>query len=84
MDILLTLYAYTIVLNVSMIMALTSEILRGDSVHEVVVRCGWAVVFILSGFIGWLTLVVRRWHDNAVEKAAELERREYERGSLLR
>jgi len=73
MNILLTLYACSIVVNVCLCMALTSEIMRGDNGHEVAVRCGCAAAFVLSGFAGWLVVaaaIVKQWHDNEVERAA--------------
>lgn len=73
MNILLTLYACSIVANVCLCMALTSEILKGGNGHEVAVRCGCAAAFMLSGFVGWLVVaaaIVKQWHDNAVEEAA--------------
>lgn len=73
MNILLTLYACSIVVNVCAVMTITSYILHGDSGHEVAVRCGCAAAFMLSGFAGWLAVavaMVKQWHDNAVEEAA--------------
>lgn len=73
MNILLSLYACSVVVNVCAVMALTSEILRGDSGHEVAVRCGCAAAFMLSGFVGWLAVAVaavKQWHDNTVAEAA--------------
>lgn len=73
MNILLTLYACSVVVNVCAVMALTSYILRGNSGHGVAVRCGCAAAFMLSGFVGWLAVAVaavKQWHDNAVAEAA--------------